>query len=365
MEAARWRRALGTVAVVAALGSLGLGGPASPDVANTPWQPPPCPVTPATAATPAVATHAWFRLSPVLDATGTLAGQRLTVGLQGGVRRTAELPAESFAAGPVDGMLVIGDDDGSRSRVRVVDVVRECVRLEAFEAAVVRSAILASGLDEIWEHRVSRSARDDLGVWRRPLGPGEPTQILPGLEPDPAHGPTFATDLRPTADGRLVAASCGALVCRTRVFDPGTAGVVAVDGTGPALGFAAGRLVAYAACGSVECPIVAIEPATGAATWLVDASGPAELGGPGDRWLLYLEDAGTLAVVDVATLRRTSSPAAAGLVPVRRGSTSTAGADLAPGALLLAPWGGFTDPAQAATIDPASDLVEPLEEAQR
>lgn len=363
MEAARWLHGLWSLMVLAALASLGLGGPAAPGVAGTSWEPPPCPDPAGTPDAPGMATGAWYRLSPVLDATGTLAGQRLTVGIPGAVPREADLPPESFAAGPRGGLLVIGDDDGSRSRVRVVDLERDCVRREDLEPAVVRSAILAPDLGSVWEHHVDRATRADLGVWRRLPGHG-PVRKLPGLAPDPVHGPTFATDLRWTTGRQLIVASCGALVCRTRILDPVAGWVASVDGTGPALGLSDGRLVAYAACQSVECPVIAVDPATGTRSTLADAAGPAELGGPDDGSLVYTLADGELATVDVATGRRTAPAVGPGLAPVRRGSSASAGADLAPGVLLLAPAGWFTRPADAATIDPASEIIEPLEEVQ-
>ena len=78
---------------------------------------------PATIAIGAEAGAAWYRLDPVLDEHGSLAGQRLTVGLVGGPARHLDLAPESFVSGPVGGVVLVGDDDGTESRLRLLDVV--------------------------------------------------------------------------------------------------------------------------------------------------------------------------------------------------------------------------------------------------
>jgi hypothetical protein len=363
MEAARWVRGLGSLGVLAALATLASGGPAVLRATDTSWQPPPCAGTASPVGLPTVATRTWYRMDPLLDRTGTLAGQRLTVGMAGKVIGKAELPPESFATGPVYGLLLVGDDDGSRSRLRVVDLTHDCVRAEALEPAVIRSAVIDPDGTAVWEHRVDRETREDLGVWRRTPDAAGAVQVLAGLAPDEVHGPTFTTELRPTADGHLVAASCGATACRTRILDPATGRVQAVDDTGPAIGFAGGRLIAYAPCAETVCPVVALDPSTGLQTTVADDAGPAELGGTDDGSLVFRAADGALTSLELRTLRRAVVRDAANVAPVRRGSAATAGADLAPGLLLLARGSSPGGPA-AASIDPASDTVEPFEEAQ-
>jgi hypothetical protein len=363
MEAARWVRGLGSLGMLAAVATLASGGPAVPRATDTSWQPPPCSGTAAPLAHGTAATRAWYRMDPVLDRTATLASQRLTVGMAGRVVGQVELPPESFATGPVHGLLLVGDDDGSRSRLRLIDLVRDCVRAETLEPAVIRSAVFDPDVTAVWEHRVDRATREDLGVWRRAPDAAEAVPVLAGLAPDAVHGPTFTTELRPSADGHLVVASCGATACRTRILDPATGRVQAVDDTGPALGFTGGRLIAYARCAETVCPIVALDPATGQQTTVADDAGPAELGGTDDSSLVFRAADGILTTLELPTLRRVAVPGATTMAPVRRGSAATAGADLAPGSLLLAVGSSAGGP-DAASIDPASDTVEPFEEAQ-
>jgi hypothetical protein len=367
MEAVGWVRRLVPIGVLAMAVASAVGGPEVMGAADTPWDPPPCPGSaPATGPAPR-ATRAWFRTMPTVDRTGTLDAQRLAVGLSGRGVAQVELPPESFATGPVDGQLLVGDDDGLRSRLRLVDLTRDCVRASMTATAVIRSAVLAADLGVIWEHRVDRASRDDLGVWQWPAGDGligadAAIQVLPGLTPDEAHGPTFVTDLRWTAGGRLVVASCGQLVCRTRILDPATSRIAAIDGTGPAIGASHDVLVAYDVCVDTACPILAVDLATGERTPLVDAAGPAELGGPDDSILVLASNGRGLEMVEVTTKARTTPGADPRLAPVRRGSIASAGADLPTGQLLLAPTGQLADASDAATIDPASGTVEPLEE---
>ena len=206
---------------------------------------------------------AWFRLDPLLDPTGTLAGQRLTAG-RGGARWTADLPPESFASGPSRGGVLVGDDDGHRSRLRVLDAARGCWTMIATEAAVIRSAVRTSD-GGVVRAPCGPGTRADLGVWRRDLASGRPdaVRVLPGLAPDLALGPTFATDLQLAGDGRLVVASCAERACRTRVLDPVTGGVAEVDGPGPVAGVAGSRLVAVAPCDGLPCRLEAVDLATG------------------------------------------------------------------------------------------------------
>ncbi len=360
MEAVRWIRALVPVAVVALL--VGASGVSASRAADPPWRPPPCLGGPADPPRPETA--AWYDLSPVLDASGTLVGQRLTVGAPGNSSRSVDLPPESFASGPLRGQLVVGDDDASRSRLRVIDLVRGCVRFETTEASVIRSALLAADAATLWEHRVDRTTRRDLGVWRRTDEQVAAVRVLPGLPADPEYGPTFTTDLRQSADGHLVVATCGVLACRTRILDPASGRVSAVRATGPAIGLATGRLVAYAACDWWPCPVLAIDPTSGARTTLVAESGPAELGGHQDADLVYEAPDGTLARIDLHTLARLTVRGT-GLAPVRRGSTATAGVDLAPGAVLMAPGGHMSSAEAAQSVDPATFTVDAIAEARQ
>src|SRR6185369_2740957 len=207
------------------------------------------------------------------------AGQRLTLGVVGGRARLLVLPAESFASGPVKGIVLVGDDDGARSRLRAVDPAGGCASTIAAEASVIRSAVLDTDVGATFEHRVDRATRADLGVWRRATRGGTPVRLLPGLGPDVRHGRTFSTDLRWASDGRLAVASCGEIACRTRIVDTATGGVVSTSGTGPVLGVAESRVIAYDVCPGFPCGVSAVDPVTGASEPIVAGAGPASVGG--------------------------------------------------------------------------------------
>lgn len=308
---------------------------------------------------------AWYRLDPELDAGGTLVGQRLTAGPSAGGSRSMALPPEAFASGPVGGRVLVGDDDGTVSVLRLLDVARGCWTIVAREAGVIRGAVLAPDCASVWEHRVDRASRVDLGVWRRQLAGGPAVRELDGLPVDAAYGPTFTTELAWSAGGRLVVSACGELACRNRVLDASTGLVASVEGTGPAVGLAGDRLIAFDACRGLPCPIVAVDLVGGARSRVADAGGPAALGGAGDGVLVYAARDGSLATLSLGPDARDTAhvgPAPAGLNPVRRGSASTGGLELPAGSVLLAPGGRFTGPPAAARIDPDAGIVTRLPE---
>lgn len=301
------------------------------------------------------ATHAWYRLDTLLDAGGTLAGRRLTVG-RGPVRWAADLPAESFASGPVGGRVVVGDDDGVRSRLRMLDTVRGCWSPIADEAAVIRSAVLASGGERLYEHRVDRATRSDLGVWQRDLAvsPDTASRVLPGLGADAVGGPTFTTDLLVAADGRLVASSCGLRLCRTRVLEPQTGAMATVGAIGPAIGAQGGDLLALTPCTGLPCPIMAVDLRTSASRLVGDTRGP----------VVMAADAGTAIVVadgtSLGVLRLGARPSRAavgasmGLSPLSTASTAESGVEAPPGLVAVAPDGRIDDPSAVRFLDPVT-----------
>ncbi len=183
MELVRCVRFAPLVALVA-VGISGVTGPAAMVAGDPPWDPPPCPAK--AVVTPAVdtATGAWFRIDPMLDGGGTLASQRLEVGTAAGAARWLQLPPESFASGPVDGLVVVGADDGRASRLQLVDPARGCATVVGREGSVIRSAVLAPRGDVIFEHRVNRMTRADEGVWRRSVSTGRTTRVLRPMPPD-------------------------------------------------------------------------------------------------------------------------------------------------------------------------------------
>lgn len=365
MEATTWFRVLLPAAVVVLAGAAAPPPSPAPGAAEPPWEPPPCATAPAGAAPGMTVPPAWFRSDPVLDATGTLAGVLVALGAGDGTVRRLDLPPESFASGPVRGRVVVGDDDGARSRLRVVDATRGCADTVADERSVIRSAVLSLDLAAVWEHRVDRATRADLGVWRRPVGGGPAIRVLPGLAADARHGPTFSTELRLAPDGRLLVASCGELACRTRVLDPADGVVTMAAGTGPVLGLAGTTVVAYAPCHGLPCPVVGTDLRTGHRTTLAEAAGPAALGGAGNGVLAYAVAGRGVALLDLASERLMPPVPTDGRWPVRGGSAATSGADTAPGALLLAPAGRINGTGSARLLDPATRSIHVLEEVTR
>lgn len=295
---------------------------------------------------------AWYRLDPLLDAGGTLAGQQLTVG-RGLASWSAALPAESFASGPIGGRVLVGDDDGRRSRLRTLDTVRGCWTVIATSADVIRSAVLTSDGARVYEHRVERATRRDLGVWERVLGaaPAVTTRLLEGVTPDAEHGPTFTTSVLVADDGRVVVSSCGLRACRTRVADPASASVASVAGTGPAAGVIGDRLVALEACDGLPCALDAIDLASGTATRLDDAGGAAVVV-PASPDAVVLADSGGLGVLHLGGQTADASvPGTAGLAPLPGTSTAASGVESPRGRVAVAPGGRVTDPAAVRFLD--------------
>ena len=305
----------------------------------------------------------WYRLDPMLDATGTLAGQRLTAG-RGRASWSMVLPPESFASGPVGGRVLVGDDDGQRTRLRVLDAARGCWTVLATSVDVIRSAVLTPDGTRVYEHRVERATRRDLGVWERELDTAAAgtTQVLAGVAPDAAHGPTFTTSVLAASDGRVVVSSCGERACRTRVADPATGRVADVAATGPAAGVIGDYLVAFEACDGLPCALDAIDIASGTATRLDDADGAAVVV-PDSAGAVVLADSGGLGVVRLgAQTADAAVPGTAGLAPLPATSTAVSGVESPRGRVAVAPDGRVTDPAAVRFLDPAALQLTDWEE---
>ena len=312
----RWLRLIGPGVI--SVGLLAALGPTAIAPGNGTWDPAPCvgggiariaaALDNDTSRVNEAAVDPWFTLDPVLDASGSLVGQRLTLASgPSAAPRRLELPVETFVAGPYGHIVIVGDDDGRRSRLRVLDLIEGCAWWLADESAVVRRAALSPDRVTIHETRVDRATRADLGLWQRPMdGHARATRIAAPLDPDARFGRTWSTELAWSVEGdRLAVQSCGALACRTRVLDPtsGAQELIADPSLGVMIGVSADRVVAYQACRGLPCGLVAVDIRTRHRTVLSDAAGDAAILGRGPAARVVHErfdrDARRLRVIDV------------------------------------------------------------------
>jgi hypothetical protein len=189
---------------------------------------------------------------------GSLAGYTLTLA-RGAASGTRSLPPESFVSGPFGSVVLVGQDDGSRSRVEAIDLVTGCVTAALERPDVIRHAVASADGTLTW-FAVDRRTRVDLGVWRSRPG-RDPEPVLPALDAGPppaAFGRTFTTRLVLTPAGALVVSSCGIRACRYRVVEPGTGTTRRLDrpGMGPLILATDTALVTWAACAGVPCAVV-------------------------------------------------------------------------------------------------------------
>jgi hypothetical protein len=291
----RWLRAIGPGVI--ALGAVVAIGSSTQAARDRPWTPLACGggagarVAAARASAMSLAdlgTGPWMRLDPTLDRDGALMGQRLSMGIhERGSARVMTLPTESFAAGPFGRLLLVGADDGVASRLFTIDVATGCTSSVAEETAVIRRATISPSGEAAYESRVDRTTRADLGVWRRPLdGSGPAARALEPIEADGRFGRTWTTEFTWSLEGdRLAVQSCGETACRTRVIEPGTGGrpvrLVADPALGPLVGLAGHRLISYAACRGLPCPVLSIDADSGDQVELTGAAGLATLAGTG------------------------------------------------------------------------------------
>jgi hypothetical protein len=288
MVESRWLRWVGPGVV--AFGAVGLIASTTLGVAVAPWTPRACTGPPgdrvAAARDPgpqsleAMRGAPWFRLDPVLDGDGALRGQHLAVGLDGeGKARTLDLAPESFAAGPFGRLILAGTDDGRVSRVSAIDVAGGCAWAIVEEDVVIRRATIDPTAAAMFEMRVDRASRADLGVWRRPLDGSTPAvRVLEPIGDDARFGRTFATEFSWDLAGvRLAVQSCGETACRTRVFAPrdGTTALLDDPELGLLVGLVGDRLVTYGACRGWPCPIVSTDLGKRERQVLAEASGAA------------------------------------------------------------------------------------------
>jgi hypothetical protein len=286
MVESRWLRWIGPGVV--ALGAVGFIASTTLGAGVRPWVPNACAGSPPDlvaaarvrqpAALPELRGRPWYRLDPVLDRDGALTGQRLAVGLDGDrTVRMLDLAREAFAAGPFGAVVLLGSDDGTTSRLQALDVASGCAWAIANERNVIRRATIDPTGSFIYEMRVDRVTRADLGIWRRSVaGTGTVQRVLDSLPPDARFGRTFSTEFTwDVAGDRLAVQSCGELSCRIRVIRPGGGPVVTLDNAdlGTIVGLDGDRAVTYEACRGLPCPIVSTDLGTGGRRLLADAAG--------------------------------------------------------------------------------------------
>lgn len=286
MVESRWLRWIGPGVV--ALGALGFIASTTIGAGAGPWAPLACAGPPTdriaaaretTAAAPADLRGApWFRLDPLLDAAGALHGRRLTLGLDG--KRTArnlDLAAESFAAGPFGRLILAGSDDGATSRLQAIDLASDCAWAVGDEGSVIRRATIDPAGTSVYEMRVDRASRADLGIWRRPMDGSAPARrVLEPLPADGRFGRTFSTEFTWSIGGdRLAVQSCGEVACRTRVITPdgGPTMTLETPDLGLLVGLDGDRVVTYEACRGLPCPIVSTDLLTGDRQMLAPSGG--------------------------------------------------------------------------------------------
>jgi hypothetical protein len=275
MAEVRWFRRAGPG--VAALGAVLLVASTTTGAHAPRWQPALC-AGPARIGPGPIG--AWYRLDPtVVD--GARTGQRLSIGVAGTTSvRGLDLDAESFAAGPFSGTVLLGTDDGTSSRLSLLDVVGGCAWPIDRSDDVIRRATITPDGGTLVEFRVDRRSRADLGVWRRRrlARPGPEVRLLPPIDPDIRFGPTWLTELSWSDDGSLLAVqSCGEVACRVRWVDvvSGATGHVADPSLGDMVVLTQRLLVAHGACRGLPCPIRSVDLQTGSSNTLVAAAGQA------------------------------------------------------------------------------------------
>jgi hypothetical protein len=359
------------IGAAAAIGVLGTANPGALRAADPPWEPPACsPGAVGAEAGAALGWGAWFALEPRLDAVGAVTGHELRLGALGGGRQGAaglragrriELAPEAFATGPYGAAILAGSDDGRQSRMRLLDTRLGCA-IDAGESLdVVRSAVIAPDRWSIYEHRVDRATRRDLGVWRRGLGQAETVRVLSPLNADDRYGRTFGTELAWAADGRLAVVSCGELACRVRVLDPAGGAVAEAGAVGRFIGISGSEVIAYERCPGLPCNVEAVSPATGRHRVLAEGAGYAALADPALGTLVYEDLAQGVRTVDVASGRQTAiAPLAADLVPLSGGSGQGRGATVPAGWLALASLSAPSGPAAFLAVDPATLDARPV-----
>lgn len=250
----------------------------------------------------------WWRIVDRLDASGTLVGRTLFAGKGGATTMSMALATESSASGPVGGLVLVANDDGRFSEVRLVSVAQGCSWLVHRDDDVVRSALADAPGGSIVAHIVQRETRADLGVWQ--LSGADPdskaVRIIDPLVPQADLGPIWSTELRLDATGQTLAVqSCSNNGCLTRVLSLDAFGrplaVIKGTGQGTIVGLTASSIVTWGFCGGMPCELQAWPAGTGDHSSLLQAAIGAALTGDG-RYLVAVTDAkGRAFRIDLAT----------------------------------------------------------------
>lgn len=304
----------------------------------------------------------WWRITDSLDGNGALVGRTLYAGRAAKTTLTMALGTESMARGPVGGLVIVTNDDGRTSEVRLVSIADGCSWLVHRNPNVVRSAILDASRGVAYAHVLQRETRVDLGVFR--IDGGDPDaaleRVVEPLAPQPDLGTIWATELRlDQAGAALAVQSCSDQGCLTRVVSPSAFGspisIVRGQGQGSIIGFAGDRLVTWAFCAGMPC---------GVQTWTAGARTPDALAEraigagltPDGRFLVVVTDMRGRAVrIDLAGGgSAVIKGLAAGELPLGSAGSATAGLELAPNEIGFASNGG-----DAHALAPGAAVIAP------
>jgi hypothetical protein len=265
----------------------------------------PCADRPSVGQTLAARPGAFWKLASRLDASGALAGQRLQVGGDGVAVGATDLGPESTASGPVNGTILVAEDDGSASTLRLVASSSGCWASIFTTSDVVRSAILDPGDGGVIYHVVDRATRADLGTWRIGAAGALPVRLLDALPGGSLRGAVFGTALALDPTGaRLAVQSCTDASCVTRLVDAkagGAAATLADPLQGPLVGLAPNGLVTWAACGLAPCDVVLWPFDGGPSRALVHEASAAALSADG-RHLVGVVEQGDTTTLEVDPL---------------------------------------------------------------
>lgn len=345
MSGRRWSLWLGPPAALVALALVvsGLKPGAEPGAGVTARPAGTCAGTSSLGAAVHAVPGAWWRLVDRLDTSGSLVGRALFAGIGDSTNVTLDLGAESMASGPIGGLVGVATDDGQFSDVRLISAAEGCSWLMHRSRDVVRSVILDTSTGSVLAHLVSRETRSDLGTWR--IKGMDPTaaraQVLGPLPPQPALGLIWATALRLDAAGKTLAVqSCGEGGCVTRILalegSDAASALVGGPDQGSMIGFTGKRLVTWAYCQGLPCPVRAWEARGAPPVTLVDQAAGAALTADGRYLVAVLDATGRALRVDLLSLAsQRIEGVAAGELPLDLGAGADAGFEVGPDEIAL------------------------------